>query len=60
MKRFISLILSVLTLLTLLSLTSCDNANVDLREKENIYDDLAAIIKAPDEYKGKTIALTST
>lgn len=60
MKKFISLLLSALTVISLLSLVSCDRYDVDLRGKDNVYDDLAVFIKNPDEYEGKTVTLSST
>lgn len=59
MKKIISIGLALITLLSLLSLTSCSKAEIDLRDKDNVYDDLAEIIKNHESYKGKTIAFTA-
>ncbi len=60
MKRFISLVLAILTLTSLFCLTSCSEPDIDLRDKENVYDDLATFINAENGYDGNTVALTST
>ena len=55
MKKLITL---ALALIMALGFTSCaKNADVDLMNKSNIYNDLAKIIGAPNDYKDKTVLL---
>lgn len=58
MKKIISICLAVISLLSILSLTSC--ADIDLTHKDNVYNDFANFINSPDDYAGKTVAVTST
>ena len=60
MKKIISICLALASLISILSLTSCSQADIDLTRKGNIYDDFASFIGSPDDYVGKTVALTST
>lgn len=60
MKKIISIFLALVSLISILSLTSCSQADIDLTRKGNIYDDFASFINSPDDYAGKTVALTST
>ena len=58
MKK-INLPIAILLILSLLfSLTSC--SDIDLTHKNNVYSDFANLINSPDDYAGKTIAVTST
>ena len=60
MKKIISICLALVSLISILSLTSCSQADIDLTRKSNVYDDFAKFINSPDDYAGKTVALTST
>ncbi len=60
MKKIISFLLSSISLISLLSLCSCSEADIDLRWQNNVYSNLYSFINTPEEYKGKTVALTST
>jgi len=57
MKKAFSIIL-ILTLC--LFAVSCSKYDIDLTGKENIYDELVQIITEPNDYIGKTVAITST
>ena len=59
MKKIISLILAITALVSLASLCSCSQADIDLRNKDNIYSDLYDMIKNSKNYEGKTVALTT-
>ncbi len=60
MKKIISFALVILTLTSLLALTSCSQADIDLTGDLNVYNEFANFINSPDDYAGKTIAVTST
>lgn len=57
MKKIISFTLAFVALLSLLSLASCSKADIDLRDKDNIYSDLEDMIKNSQNYVGKTVAM---
>lgn len=60
MKKLVSILLIALTLLSTSSLLSCGKADIDVTYKQNVYSDLSEWINNPDEYVGKSVALTST
>ena len=59
MKKALSLLLAAVALISLLSLTSCSRADIDLRNKDNIYSDLESMIKNSADYAGQTVALSA-
>lgn len=58
MKKIISICLALFSLISIISLTSC--SDIDLTHKNNVYNDFANFINSPDDFAGKTIAVSST
>ena len=56
MKKILNIAIAAIIMICSVS---CKSAEVDLTKKENVYDDFAAMINAPNEYSGKTISLRS-